>query len=153
MNNKMPVEYRTGDLFSSDADALAHGCNCQGVMGAGIAIQFKKRYPEMFKEYRNRCLKQQFVVGSIYSYSAFDRKRIYNLGTQQYPGACASLVAIKVLLAQICDEYFDIEEGPIRSVAIPRIGCGLGGLNWLDVKEVIEEVGSKTKIKLITYTL
>lgn len=153
MNNTMPVEYRTGDLFLSDADALAHGCNCQGVMGAGIAIQFKKRYPEMFEEYRNRCLRNQFVVGSIYSYSANDGKRIYNLGTQEYPGPHASLLAIKVLLSQICDEHFDSEEGPIRSIAIPRIGCGFGGLNWLDVKAVIEDVGSKSNIKLITYSL
>lgn len=148
----MPVEYRTGDLFLSDTDALAHGCNCQGVMGAGIAVQFRKRYPEMFKEYQNRCKSLQFYLHSVYAYEATDGRVIYNLGTQVYPGPCASLIAIRHCLDEmVC--YPTRKGKSVDSIALPRIGCGLGGLNWMDVKKVIEDVGSKTEIKLIVYSL
>lgn len=148
----MPVEYRTGDLFSSDTDALAHGCNCQGVMGAGIAVQFRKRYPEMFKEYQNRCRTYQFYLHSVYPYEAPDGRVIYNLGTQVYPGPHADLFAIKCCM-EIMVTYPTKKDQVIRSIALPRIGCGLGGLNWMDVKKVIEQVGSKTDIDLVVYSL
>jgi O-acetyl-ADP-ribose deacetylase (regulator of RNase III) len=148
----MPVEYRTGDLFLSDADALAHGCNCQGVMGAGIAVQFKKRYPEMFKQYQEECRTKRFVIGSVLPYFASDGRLIFNLGTQKYPGACADLKAIQHCL-DIITNYPVRKDETIHSIALPRIGCGLGGLSWKDVQKVIEEVGALAKMKLIVYSL
>lgn len=149
----MPVEYRTGDLFSSDADALAHGCNCQGVMGAGIAVQFRKRFPEMFREYRARCLNGTFGVGSCFAWDAPDGKTIYNLGTQQYPGACARLEDVKTSLITMLTMPHKANH-PIKTIALPRIGCGYGGLNWFDVKNVIEQVAAGQNFTdLIVYSL
>lgn len=148
----MPVEYRTGDLFLSDADALAHGCNCQGVMGAGIAVQFKKRYPEMFKQYQEECRTKRFVIGSVLPYFASDGRLIFNLGTQKYPGPNADLKAIEHCL-YVITSYPTRKNETLKSIALPRIGCGLGGLSWKDVQEVIEGVGAFTKINLIVYTL
>lgn len=148
----MPVEYRTGDLFSSDADAFAHGCNCKGTMGAGIAVQFRRRYPEMFQEYQRRCRAGLFCLRNIYTYEALDGKVIYNLATQIYPGADATIEAVGSCLRSMVAQPTKMNQD-INSIALPRIGCGLGGLNWLDVKTVIEEVGSQTSIHLIVYSL
>jgi O-acetyl-ADP-ribose deacetylase (regulator of RNase III) len=149
----MPVEYRTGDLFASDASGLAHGCNCQGVMCAGIAVQFRKRYPEMFKQYRERCLNGSFGVGSCFAWDAPDGKTIYNLGTQPYPGACAKLEYIQTALTTML-RMPTKKNQLIRTIALPRIGCGFGGLNWLDVKKVIEQVANgQSFTDLIVYSL
>jgi O-acetyl-ADP-ribose deacetylase (regulator of RNase III) len=147
----MPVEYRNGDLFTTEAQALAHGCNCQGVMGAGIAVAFRKKYPEMYQEYQRMCGLKTFNLGSIYEYKAPDGKVVFNLGTQQYPGACAELRFIEGTLWSLTK--FHVPQLGISSVAIPRIGCGLGGLNWNDVKGVIEDIGKETPITILVYSL
>jgi O-acetyl-ADP-ribose deacetylase (regulator of RNase III) len=73
----MPVETVKGDLFANrfKAQALAHGCNCQGSMGAGIATGFRDRYPEMYAEYRRRCKAQprEFNPGDAWLWKADDR--------------------------------------------------------------------------------
>lgn len=148
----MPVEYHTGDLFLSGADAFAHGCNCIGVMGAGIAVRFRSRYPEMFEEYVSRCKNGLFKVGSIYAYSAPSDETIYNLGTQPYPGACAKLEFIETCLEAMLN-HATVSKPNIRTIALPRIGCGFGGLNWLDVKQIVENAGNTTKINLLVYSL
>lgn len=137
----MTVQYRTGDLFTSDADALAHGCNCQGVMGAGIAVQFRKRYPKMFEDYRARCMNGSFGIGSCFAWDAPDGKVIYNLGTQKYPGPCARLEDIRTALLTML-RMPTKKNQLIRTIALPRIGCGHGGLKWPDVKNIIEQTAS-----------
>lgn len=148
----MPVEYVSGDLFTSNAQALAHGCNCQGVMGAGIAVQFKKRYPEMFRQYQHICQVKSFIPGAFYRYKAPDDRLIYNLATQVYPGAHARIEWVSACLQSMVGLHSS-EFGPVNSsIAIPRIGCGLGGLLWPDVKKVIEDVGNSTTVKLVVYS-
>lgn len=147
----MPVEYQTGDLFSSDADALAHGCNCQGVMGAGIAVQFKKRDPEMFRQYANACVMNKLKPGDVFTWSLpFTRPVVFNLMTQPTPGPTAKLEHLRESLTIAITEAEILK---LKTIALPRVGCGLGGLNWLDVKAVIEELGSNTSIRLIIYSL
>lgn len=137
----MSVFFKTGNLFSSGADGLAHGCNCCGVMGAGIALEFRKRYPEMFNEYRKNCLNGSFGLGSCFVWKAPSGVTIYNLGTQPRPGACATLESIETSLLTML-RISGLTNLPGHTIAIPRIGCGLGGLNWTDVKPVIERVAS-----------
>src|SRR5438874_7592451 len=83
----MPVEFVKGDLFANrfQAKALAHGCNCQGSMGAGIATGFRDRYPEMFAEYRRRCKAKprEFNLGDVFLWKAEDQPRVFNLATQE----------------------------------------------------------------------
>jgi O-acetyl-ADP-ribose deacetylase (regulator of RNase III) len=138
----MPLEFVSGDLFANrfGAQALAHGCNCQGSMGAGIATGFRDRYPTMFAEYRRRCKAdpREFNLGDAFLWTADGPPSVFNLGTQEgvwrarasYPAIEAALRAMR--------ERADRER--ITSVAMPRVGAGYGGLSWPKVRAVIEAV-------------
>jgi O-acetyl-ADP-ribose deacetylase (regulator of RNase III) len=83
----MPVQFVRGGLFANrfGAEALAHGCNCQGSMGAGIARGFRDRYPEMFEEYRRRCKAKprKFNLGGAFLWKSEGKPRVFNVGTQE----------------------------------------------------------------------
>jgi O-acetyl-ADP-ribose deacetylase (regulator of RNase III) len=83
----MPIEYISGDLFANryHAQAFAHGCNCQGAMGAGIAVSFRERYPTMYEEYRRRCKAEprQFNLGDVFLWRNEQQPWVFNLGTQE----------------------------------------------------------------------
>ena len=138
----MPIEFVTGDLFVNrfQAQALSHGCNCQGSMGAGIATGFRDRYPEMFTEYRRRCKAdpRQFNLGDAWLWKDDERPWVFNLGTQEGVWrARASYEAIQTALMSMRQQAED--EG-IASIAIPRIGTGYGGLSWKKVRAIVEQV-------------
>jgi len=128
----MPIRYVSGDLFRNahDAQAFAHGCNCQGSMGAGIAKNFRARYPEMYEEYRRRCKAEprQFNLGECWLWKADNQPWVFNLGTQEgYWRARASYEAIDTALRSMRQQA-DVEG--ITRIAVPRIGVGYGGLSW-----------------------
>ena len=83
----MPIEYTTGDLFANrhGVKAWAHGCNCQGSMGAGIAVGFKQRFPQMFEQYRQKCKAnpRQFNLGDAWLWQETGQPAVFNLGTQE----------------------------------------------------------------------
>jgi O-acetyl-ADP-ribose deacetylase (regulator of RNase III) len=137
----MPVESVSGDLFANrfGAETLGHGCNCAGSMGAGIAVAFKERYPAMFEEYRRRCKAKppEFTLGGVFLWREEGKPAVFNLGTQPRPGRSASYEAVEAALRamrQVADA-----EG-IRSIAVPRIAAGYGGLSWEKVQAVIDRV-------------
>jgi O-acetyl-ADP-ribose deacetylase (regulator of RNase III) len=138
----MPIEYVTGDLFANrhGAEALAHGCNCQGSMGAGIATGFRDRYPEMYAEYRRRCKAEPrtFNLGDAFLWKEKDRPWVFNLGTQEGVWrARASYEAIETALRNMRQQA---DREGIRRIAIPRVGAGHGGLSWPKVRAVVEKV-------------
>ncbi len=137
----MPIHYVSGDIFlnQNHVQAFAHGCNCKGVMGAGIALRFKKDYPEMFDEYRRRCKAKprQFNLGDAFLWKEKDKPSVFNLGTQESPGRHATYQAIEESFINMIGQA---EMEGIESIAIPRIGSGYGGLQWEKVREVIEKV-------------
>jgi O-acetyl-ADP-ribose deacetylase (regulator of RNase III) len=137
----MPIEYVTGDLFANrfQAQALAHGCNCQGSMGAGIATGFRDRYPEMFAEYRRRCKAKprEFNLGDVFLWKADGQPWVFNLATQEGTWRVrASYQAIEAALKTMLEQAN--KEG-IVSIAVPRIGAGYGGLSWKKVRDIVEE--------------
>ena len=84
----MPIQYVRGDLFANAhraAEAFAHGCNCKGSTGAGIAVGFRERYPEMFEQYRALCESspRRFNPGDCFLYKSADRPWVFNLATQE----------------------------------------------------------------------
>ena len=83
----MPVEFISGDLFANslNVQAFAHGCNCQGSMGAGIAKGFRQRYAEMYEQYRARCKAnpRQFNLGDVWLWKEQGKPYVFNLGTQE----------------------------------------------------------------------
>ncbi|HEV2457299.1 MAG TPA: macro domain-containing protein [Ktedonobacterales bacterium] len=138
----MPIHYVSGDLLANEhhAEALAHGCNCRGSMGAGIAVGFRERYPAMYEEYRRRCkaTPREFNPGDAFLWKAADQSWVFNLATQEdYWRSRATYDAVERALREMRSQA-DAEG--IRSIAMPRIGTGYGGLSWKKVRAVIERV-------------
>lgn len=147
----MPLSQRTGDLFASnDLDALAHGCNCKGVMGAGIAALFSRKWPEMFRAYRVLCKQGRFRPGDCFAWQAGESPVIYNLATQDRPGRHASLEAIS---ASVQKMLVDAKERGIIRIGLPQIGSGIGGLAWDDVQQVLRAQAATSDIELIVHVL
>ncbi len=149
----MPIHYVSGDLFinAHSAQAFAHGCNCQGSMGAGIAKTFKERYPAMFEAYRRLCKAEprQFNLGDVFLWKEENQPWVFNLGTQEtYYHGRASYKAIEDALAKM---RLLADAGNIRRIAIPQIGTGYGGLSWKKVRVIIETVFSDWDGTLIVY--
>jgi O-acetyl-ADP-ribose deacetylase (regulator of RNase III) len=127
--------------------AWGHGCNCAGAMGAGVAVEFKRRWPRMYDEYRARCLDGRFGLGDVFVWSE-DDVTIYNLGTQEHWKKKAQLAALTKALAKMVRLA---EKGGVARVALPRIGAGLGGLDWTRVRESIEEIAAATDVELVVF--
>jgi O-acetyl-ADP-ribose deacetylase (regulator of RNase III) len=144
----MPVHFTKGDIFATaGVQAFAHGCNCAGGMDAGIAIEFKKRWPRMYDEYVARCADGRFGLGDVFVWSE-DGVTIYNLGTQAHWRKKAQLPALGKALRKM------VELAPssgIERIGLPRIGAGLGGLDWMRVKRVLSDVGKETKVNLVVF--
>lgn len=142
LNLEMPICYISGDLFANEyqVQAFAHGCNCKGAMGAGIAVEFKNRYPQMYEHYRQLCLSKprQFNLGDSLLWKSDNKPWVFNLATQEsYGRVRASYEAIEQALESMKQQA--INEG-IQTIAMPKIGAGYGGLSWKKVRTIIENV-------------
>ncbi|OJU74571.1 MAG: phosphatase [Bacteroidetes bacterium 47-18] len=133
----MVTYIKSGNIFNlQGVSNYAHGCNCAGAMGKGIALQFKKKYPPMYVEYKKLCKDGLFSLGDIFTYN-YGNGIIFNLGTQTTWKTKADLNAIKVSLIKMLSYA---SQNNIHEIALPKIGAGLGGLNWDDVKNIIDKV-------------
>ena len=141
----MTINYITGDLFSTPDKVIAHGCNAQGVMGSGVALQVKIEYPDVFEKYKEEC---HFIRLSSRNglppwtniiVPAKD-KIIVNMITQEYFGKenkrYVSYDAIDICFDYLFHYCWDNE---IDSISIPKIGAGLGGGNWDTIISIIED--------------
>lgn len=119
-----------GDIFASRAQTFVNTVNCVGVMGKGVAFEFKKRFPEMFEDYATRCTRGEVKLGEPYLYLDRSGARIVNFPTKSHWRAASRLADIERGL-----DYFDARaaEWGITSVAFPPLGCGNGGLEWTEV--------------------
>lgn len=131
----MVMEF-TGDLFGSDAPAICHGVNCQGVMGAGIAAIFQRRYPDMYNEYRMLCQNEALQPGGIFPYRGDDRY-VINIASQYYPGPDAKM---NWLTDGLLRTAMFLRDRGIPRLAMPQIGCGIGGLRWESVSQLLEPI-------------
>jgi O-acetyl-ADP-ribose deacetylase (regulator of RNase III) len=130
------MRYLTSNLFESRAQTLVNPVNTEGVMGAGLAQAFRARYPEMFREYRERCRRGEFKVGSLMLWRGPDRW-VLNLPTKTSWRLPSELDYIRQGLLQFRAEYRSLG---IRSVAFPALGCGRGQLAWTSVQPLFEEI-------------
>jgi O-acetyl-ADP-ribose deacetylase (regulator of RNase III) len=135
------IQFVAGDLFKNrvKAEALAHGCNCAGSMGAGIAVGFRERYPAMFEELKRRCKIKPptFTLGDVFFWREAGKPAVFNLATQLRPGRGATYHAVELALHAL-RATADVEG--ITSVAMPRIAAGYGGLSWKKIRALIESV-------------
>lgn len=130
------IEYLEGDMFATEADIRVNTVNCVGAMGAGVALAFKRRNPEMFKAYHADCKLGKVRPGEMYVWKSLTGDWIVNFPTKRdwrdpsrYEDIESGLVALHKYLA---------DQGSV-SVALPALGCGNGGLDWKKVSAMIED--------------
>ena len=124
------IEFKVGDLFAEDAEALVNTVNCVGVMGRGVALQFKRAFPENFKAYAERCKRNEMRPGEVFVFETANLgnpRYIINFPTKRHWKGKSRVEDIESGLKSLVRE---IEERGIRSVALPPLGSGLGGLDW-----------------------
>lgn len=132
------IEYRTGDILQADAEALVNTVNCVGIMGRGVALQFKNAYPENFKAYEAACAREEVQPGKMFVFETgqlTNPKCIINFPTKRHWRGKSRMEDIESGLRALIDE---IRTRRIRSIALPPLGSGLGGLDWRDVRPRIE---------------
>jgi O-acetyl-ADP-ribose deacetylase (regulator of RNase III) len=132
------IEFRTGDILRTDAEALVNTVNCVGIMGRGVALQFKNDFPENFKAYKAACDHGELQPGKMFVFETgtlTNPKFIINFPTKRHWRGKSRLEDIDSGLDALVEE---IRNRGIRSIAIPPLGSGLGGLNWADVRPRIE---------------
>ena len=135
--------YTKGNILSTDAQAIVNTVNTVGVMGKGIALQFKERYPANFKEYARQCKLGLVRIGKmlVTRDNSLDGEKIiinFPTKTEWYKKSQYSYIE-----EGLEDLVRVIEEYNIKSIAIPPLGCGNGGLRWEKVKELMERYLSK----------
>jgi O-acetyl-ADP-ribose deacetylase (regulator of RNase III) len=133
------IEYKTSDILREEVEALVNTVNCVGVMGRGIALQFKNAFPENFKAYEKACKRGEVQPGRmfVYDYEKMTFPRyIINFPTKRHWRGKSLMEDIEKGLEALVDE---IQNRDIQSIAVPPLGCGLGGLNWGKVRQKIED--------------
>ncbi|MEH0545328.1 macro domain-containing protein [Streptomyces sp. B21-105] len=129
----------TGNLLLADVDALVNTVNTVGVMGKGIALQFKRAYPDNFEDYKASCDRGDVTVGRMHVYEVKQLsgpRFIVNFPTKRHWRAPSRIEDIASGLVALRDEI--VERG-IKSIAVPPLGCGNGGLAWRDVEPLIRQ--------------
>lgn len=128
-----------GNLLESEADALVNTVNCVGVMGKGIALQFKQAFPDMAKAYEVACHAEEVQLGRMHVWESSERmhspRYVINFPTKQHWRNKSRLEDIESGLEALVSE---ISRLGIHSIAVPPLGCGHGGLDWASVLPLIE---------------
>lgn len=133
------IEFRTGDMFSSDGEAFVNTVNCVGIMGRGVALQFKERYPANFRAYKDACDRSEVVPGKMFVFDTGNMigpRWLINFPTKRHWRGASRIEDISLGLD---DLRRVVEERGIKSIVMPPLGCGLGGLDWTMVKSLIWE--------------
>jgi O-acetyl-ADP-ribose deacetylase (regulator of RNase III) len=129
-----------GNLLQARVEALVNAVNTMGVMGAGIALQFRRMYPDMFKAYASVCKSGGLSPGKMHVFDLGNPgghpRWIINFPTKRHWREPSRLTDVVDGLADLVCQVHRLQ---IRSIAIPALGCGLGGLHWDDVRPRIEK--------------
>lgn len=146
------IEFKTGDILQADAEALVNTVNCVGIMGRGIALQFKNAFPANFKAYEGACAREEVQPGKMFVFETgtfTNPKYIINFPTKRHWRGKSRIEDIESGLKALVEE---IRARGIRSVAIPPLGSGLGGLNWTDVRSrIVEALRGLNDVHVIVY--
>ena len=146
------IRYTTGNLLEANVEALVNAVNTVGVMGKGIALQFREQFPSNFRAYQQACKAGTLHTGDLLIVedgSLMYRKTIINFptkahwrGASRYEYITSGLIALRSAIL----------ERDIKSIAIPPLGCGNGGLHWEKVRPMIEEHLKDLDAEIIIYT-
>jgi O-acetyl-ADP-ribose deacetylase (regulator of RNase III) len=140
-----------GDLFHSAAQTLSNPINCHGVMGGGLAMEFRLRFPIMFRDYVQRCHRGEVRVGMPYVWHNFSGgPSVLNFPTKDDWEDPSKLEYVEEGPRYLVEHY---REMGIASLALPALGCGLGGLEWRDVQPMMEQELSRLDISVEIWSL
>ena len=146
------ITYTTGNLLEANTEALVNTVNCVGIMGKGIALQFKQAYPDNFSQYARACEAGEVQPGRMFvtrTGSMLPPYYIINFPTKRHWRGRSLIEDIEAGLAALAQE---IERLGIRSISVPPLGCGNGGLDWLDVRPRIEQaLGALESVQVVVY--
>jgi O-acetyl-ADP-ribose deacetylase (regulator of RNase III) len=133
------IQFKQGNLLAENAEALVNAVNCVGVMGKGIALQFKQAFPENFKQYKKACDDRAIQPGKMFVVSTESLllpQYIINFPTKRHWKDRSYLADIEAGLPALTEV---IQRHQIRSIALPALGCGNGGLDWSVIKPMLIE--------------
>jgi O-acetyl-ADP-ribose deacetylase (regulator of RNase III) len=146
------IEFRIGDILRADVEALVNTVNCVGIMGRGIALQFKNDFPENFKAYEAACAREEVQPGKMFVFETrtlTNPKFIINFPTKRHWRGKSRIEDINSGLKALVEEIRNLD---IRSIAIPPLGSGLGGLNWADVcPRIVEALRGLNDLQAIIF--
>ena len=125
-----------GDIFKSKCEALVNPVNIKGIMGKGLALAFKTKYPAHFENYKRACQNGEMTTEKVLAYQEINGPMIICLATK---ADWRDSSKIEYVSAGLDDLINQIKALGIRSIAIPKLGCGLGGLDWGKVRPLIVE--------------
>ena len=147
------IQYVAGNLLQANVEALINTVNCVGIMGKGIALQFKQAFPANFDAYAKACQQQQVQVGSMFVFNTgamLNPRFIINFPTKKHWRGKSELIFIE---QGLIDLKKVIQDYQIKTIAIPPLGCGNGGLDWDIVKAIIESaLIDLTAVEIYVYT-
>jgi len=132
------IEFKQGNLLEENAEALVNTVNCVGVMGKGIALEFKQAYPENFRHYHKACKAGEVKPGQMFTVaisSLLNPRYIINFPTKRHWKGKSKIEDIKSGMVALVRE---VQQLAITSIAVPPLGCGNGGLDWSKVKPLLE---------------
>lgn len=146
------IEFLQGNILNDEAEALVNTVNCVGVMGRGIALQFKKAFPENFKQYAKACKLKEVVPGRMFVFETgliAHPRYIINFPTKRHWRGKSRIEDIESGLGDLVNT---IQRLGIRSIAVPPLGSGLGGLNWNEVRPMLEHTFANLEsVRILVY--
>ena len=146
------IVYKTGDILSEDVEALVNTVNCVGIMGRGIALQFKNAYPDNFRAYAAACKRKEVQPGKMFVFETgrlVNPRYLINFPTKRHWRGKSRMEDIESGLVALVEV---IRSRDIRSIAIPPLGSGLGGLCWSEVRPRIEAaLGEFKELKAVIF--
>lgn len=146
----MTIERGHGNLLTADVDALVNTVNTEGVMGKGLALQFKKAFPEAFASYERACKSGEVQTGQMHVVARLAAPRfIINFPTKRHWRQPSKLEYVREGLSDLITQ---VRRRNIQSIAVPPLGCGNGGLQWSDVRPlIVEAFASVPDIRVVLF--
>lgn len=148
------IEFEQGNLLEANTEALVNTVNCVGVMGKGIALQFKQTFAENFRQYKEACDAGQVQLGQMFTFATgklLNPKYLISFPTKRHWRGKSQIQYIEAGLQALVAE---VQKLDIKSIAIPPLGCGNGGLDWMQVKPtIVQTFAELPQLKVIIFEL
>lgn len=136
-----------GDVFASNVEAIVIPVNCVGVAGAGIALEARKRFPEWYRQYGSDCTSGRLTIGSI-TFCAYYNQFLFNFPAKDHWKLPSRYEYIEKTMPELRKK---VEYIGVKSLALPAVGCGLGGLNFNVIRALAEKTFQDSSVDVLFY--